>query len=209
MASTISIPPGRSGRMWLRRRIATAEQGRDQLDRKLRILVPEQQRMRLQAARMRRAWADACAEADTWLLRAVLLGGHDALRAMTPTATVEVEITWTTATGLTYPSAARIAGPPADPPGPAGNAAIEPAAAGFRAALLAGVRTAAAEEAVRRIDAEIALTRRRLRALDKRWLPGLQYALAQLELALEQGEQEDAIRLRRAVNVSSDGRSPP
>ena len=95
MASTISIPPGRSGRMWLRRRIATAEQGRDQLDRKLRILVPEQQRLRLQAARMRRGWEDACAEAGTWLLRATLLGGQDTLRAMTPAATVDVEITWT------------------------------------------------------------------------------------------------------------------
>lgn len=209
MASTISIPPGRSGRMWLRRRIATAEQGRDQLDRKLRILVPEQQRLRLQAARMRRGWEDACAEAGTWLLRATLLGGQDTLRAMTPAATVDVEITWTTATGLTYPSDATLVGPPADPPGPAGNAAIEPAAAGFRAALLAGVRTAAAEEAVRRIQAEIALTRRRLRALEKRWLPRLQDALAHLELSLEQGEQEDAIRMRRAGNTSPDRRSAP
>jgi V/A-type H+/Na+-transporting ATPase subunit D len=208
MPPTASIPPGRSGRMWLRRRIDTAERGRDQLDRKLRILVPELQRLRLQAAQRRRVWDAACVEADTWLLRATLLGGQDTLRAMTPTAGVDVEIRWSTATGLSYPTVALI-NPPAAPPGAEGNAAIEPAAANFRAALQAGVRTAAADEAVRRMEGEIALTRRRLRALEKRWLPWLRATLDHLELSLEQGEQEDAVRLRRAVDPPPDRRSPP
>ncbi len=95
------------------------------------------------------------------------------------------------------------------PLGSTGNAAIESAAACFRAALQAGVRTAAAGEAVRRIDAEIALTRRRLRSLEKRWLRWLQDTPAHLELSLEQGELEDAIHLRRAGNPSPDRRSRP
>jgi V/A-type H+-transporting ATPase subunit D len=64
---------------------------------------------------------------------------------------------------------------------------------------VAGVRSAAAEEAVRRVEAEIAVTRRRIRALDRRWLPQLHAALALLEQSLVQAEQEDAVRLRRAV----------
>ena len=43
------------------------------------------------------------------------------------------------------------------------------------------------------------VTRRRLRALDKRWLPWLRAELADVELSLEQTEQEDALRLRRAA----------
>ena len=82
------------------------------------------------------------------------------------------------------------------------NAAIAPAAAAFRRALVAGVRTAAAQEAVRRLDAEIAVTRRRLRALEKRWLPRLRDELGRLELALEQAEQEDASRLHRAATTT-------
>ena len=68
---------------------------------------------------------------------------------------------------------------------------------------------AAAEEAVRRIDAEIAVTRRRLRALEKHWLPSLLDALAALELSLEQAEQDDGTRLRRAATGQPDRRPPP
>ena len=65
-----------------------------------------------------------------------------------------------------------------------------------------------AEDAVRRLDAEIVVTRRRLRALDKRWLPWLRQSLAVLELAIEQGEQEDGMRLRRAA-TAQDQRTAP
>jgi V/A-type H+-transporting ATPase subunit D len=60
----------------------------------------------------------------------------------------------------------------------------------------AGARLAAMEEAVRRLETEVNLTRRRLRALDQRWLPQLEDALRDLELALEQAELDDGIRLR-------------
>jgi V/A-type H+-transporting ATPase subunit D len=79
--------------------------------------------------------------------------------------------------------------------------------AAFEAALAAGVRSAAAEEAVRRVESEVAVTRRRLRALDKRWLPWLEQSLAELELSLEQAEQEEGARLRLASAVVPGGRA--
>lgn len=209
MALLARIPPGRAGRLWLRRRLDTAERGRDQLDRKLRILVPELQRRRIQADLCRKDWAEACSDATTWLLRATLLGGQDAVRHAVPPHLAEVELTWTTAVGLSYPADVRLVSLPEDAPLLPGNAAIAPAAAAFRAALLAGVRTAAAEEAVRRVEAESAVTRRRLRALEKRWLPWLHESLAALELALEQGEQEDSVRLRRTAAAQPDRRFSP
>jgi len=82
---------------------------------------------------------------------------------------------------------------------------VVPAVQAAREALLAGVQAAAADEAVRRIEAEIAVTRRRLRALDDRWLPWLTDRLAALEISLEQAEHEDGIRLRRAVAANRAG----
>lgn len=199
MANPGAVPPGRAGRSWLRRRLATAERGREQVDRKLRILFPEQQRLRIVADRERAAWVTGWVEADRWLWRATLLGGQDGIRCASTLEPVTVEVRWATAMGLSYPSGADLS-PAVDPVAlPGVNAAIGPAAAAVRSALEAGVRSAAAEEAVRRLDAEIAVTRRRLRALEKRWLPRLRTELVALELALEQAEQEDTLRLRRAA----------
>ena len=202
-----SVPPGRAGRMWLRGRLDTAEKGRDQLDRKLRILIPEHQRLQTRLQRRQEAWSAAYEEAQTWLLRAVLLGGQDAIRGATPVRLADVEVTWTSAMGLSYPEDAVVRRPDPDEEAVPGNAAVVPATRAFRAALLAGARAAAAQEAVTRLESEIAVTRRRMRALDKRWLPWLHDALARLELTLEQTEQEDGIRLRRAVANPADGRS--
>ena len=202
-----TIPPGRAGRMWLRGRLATAERGRDQLDRKLRILIPERQRLQTRLQLRQEAWSAAYDEAQTWLLRAVLLGGEDAIRGATPARLAGVEVIWTSAMGLSYPDDAVVADPVPDDEATPTNAAIVPATEAFRAALLAGARAAAAQEAVARLESEIAVTRRRMRALDKRWLPWLRDALARLELTLEQTEQEDGMRLRRALGASSGGRS--
>lgn len=202
-----TIPPGRAGRMWLRGRLATAERGRDQLDRKLRILIPERERLQTRLQLRREAWSAAYDEAQTWVLRAALLGGEDAIRGATPARLADVEVTWTSAMGLSYPEDAVLADPSRDDEAMPTNAAIVPATKAFRAALVAGARAAAAQEAVARLESEIAVTRRRMRALDKRWLPWLRDALARLELTLEQTEQEDGMRLRRAVGGPSDGRS--
>lgn len=59
--------PARTGR--------TAERGRNQLDHKLRILLPERQRLLLYADICRREWLSACKTATIWQVRAAVLGG--------------------------------------------------------------------------------------------------------------------------------------
>lgn len=196
MATMTSMPPGRAGRLWLMRRLESAERGRAQLERKLRILLPEQQRLRLRAARFATEWEHALATAQTWQLRAVVLGGEDALRTATPDDPAVVDVAWVTSMGLAYPDAVTVRTPPAPR---SGNAAIGPACSAFRAAVEAGVRAAVAEEALRRVETEVAVTRRRLRALEKRLIPAVEEALRTLELALEQTEQEEHVRLRLAA----------
>jgi V/A-type H+-transporting ATPase subunit D len=192
------VPPGRAGRIWLHRRLAAAERGREQLDRKLRILLPELQRRRLRAESLEREWRSSCAVARTWLLRVAILGGEDAVLGAAAVEPARVEVTWASTMGLGYPAAAELVTRPGRAVPPA-NAAVVPAVEAFETALRAGVGSAAADEAVRRVEAEIAVTRRRMRALERRWMPWLREALAEREAALEQGEREDGVRLRRAV----------
>ena len=193
--------------MWLRRRLATARRGREQLDRKLRILVPELERRRLLAAACAREWSEACRVAETWQLRATLLGGEDAMRSAAAATPVEVELRWAVTMGVAYPAESWVTTPAAPAAAPVANAAVAPAVAAFETALAAGVRSAAADEAVRRVETEVAVTRRRLRALDKRWLPWLEQSLAELELSLEQAEQEEGARLRLASAAMPGGRT--
>lgn len=201
------VPPGRAGRNWLRRRLAAAARGREQLDRKLRVLLPEQRRARTLARARDDELHRACDEARLWLDRAALLGGEDALRRAAEPSPAVVEVAWRSRMGLTYPVEARLG--PVPPRSPlAGTAALHPARAAALAVTAAGARAAVAQEAVRRVDGEVALTRRRLRALDTVLLPGLRAALHDLDLALEQQEQEDAARLRLATGTDGDRPSP-
>ncbi len=207
MPITARVPPGRAGRIWLRRRLATAHRGRDQLDRKLRILQPEVQRQRIRAARSHEEWDRACAKVRRWTTRAALVSGQDGFRHAAARHLAEVELSWATSMGVRYPSGASVA-TASEPGAVVDNAALAPALDASRTALLAGARAAAADEAVRRIEAEIDVTRRRLHALDRRWLPWLDAELARLELALEQAEHEDGIRLRRATAATSHRTNP-
>jgi V/A-type H+-transporting ATPase subunit D len=191
-----AAPPGRAGRLWLRRRLLTAQRGRSQLDRKLRILVPERRRLVNLADRYRQDWVAACDEADTWLRRAALLGGQDALALAQTRQRASLTVDWASAMGVSYPVDVRVVRTGTESERLWGNAALAPATSAAWRMVEAGARLAAMEEAVRRLETEVNLTRRRLRALDQRWLPQLEDALRDLELALEQAELDDGIRLR-------------
>jgi V/A-type H+-transporting ATPase subunit D len=204
VVSTVhGVPPGRAGRIWLTRRLETARRGGEHLDRKLRILMRDHERMRILATEARSEWQEACAEADSWLLRMALLGGEDAIRVAAAPRLLQVDVTWATEMGLTYPTSVVVV------PGSevtfdgGGSAALAPTVAAFRRATLAGARCAAAEEAVRRLEEEVSQTRRRLRAVSKRWLPWLQEALRERDLVLQQAEQDDGIRTRRALDAAT------
>jgi V/A-type H+-transporting ATPase subunit D len=191
-----SVPPGRAGRVWLRRRLRTARRGREQMDRRLRILLPLRRGLVAVVDQQRHDWSVACEEAATWLRRAAVLGGEDALDLARSGQPVGVEVAWVSSMGVTFPVEARVARTGPEVERLWGNPALAPAAAAAWRMVEAAAALAVTEEALRRLDAEISLTRRRLRVLDQRWLPQLTGALTELELVLEQTELEDGIRLR-------------
>ena len=194
----LPVPPGRAGRLWLTRRLAVARRGADLLDRKLQVLQRELDRRRDSASRAAEEWERCQADADSWLLRAALLGGERAIRLAAADTFAEVTISHAATMGVRYPADATCTTPP--PVGRDGPA-LAAARAAHCAALAAAVRHAAAAEALRVVEAETVTTRYRLRAVRDRWIPRLEQALAEVTFAIEELERADAARLRLAATT--------
>jgi V/A-type H+-transporting ATPase subunit D len=75
-----------------------------------------------------------------------------------------------------------------------GSAAADQAVPAARRALEAAVQDAVTQSALRRIGDELAMTSRRQRALERRWLPALATAIARLNESLDELEREEATR---------------
>jgi len=181
-------------------RLRAARLAADLLDRKLRILRAEQERFALLTRRTGDRWRASWRTADTWGIRAALLGGQRELRLSAATVPADARVTWTTVMGVRYPVEAtcRPPEPGAGDRGP-GTAAVVEATGFYRAALTAAVEHAAAESARRTVDAEVAATRRRRRAIADRWVPRLEAALRDLTAELEETERAETVRLRWAA----------
>jgi vacuolar-type H+-ATPase subunit D/Vma8 len=209
------VPPGRTGRPWLARRLEVARRGADVLEEKRRALIRLERRFAELVGEARTEWEQASQEADLWLGRSLLLGGERALElgAFYSRAAAEVEIDWRRALGVVYPAEVevRVAKAP-DLSALGGSSALVYAAAAHRRALEAAARYGAARLGYERVSAELRATIRRLRAIEQRWIPAHEAALAALELALDEGEREDAARVRWVVErrqASSAAADPP
>ncbi len=200
MADLRRMPPGRAGRLWLTDRLAAAQHAGSLLDRKLRILLAERERAAMRERGTREAWLDSSERAREWLARAAALGGDRALRRARTGRYANVELTWTTVMGLSYPAAAGYRPPDDDAAMPPdGTAALIEARAAARRAASDALDYAVARAAVRAIDAELATTRQRLRAITDRWTPRLEHAYAQLAQQLEEAERSELVQLRWAT----------
>ncbi|MEV7011398.1 V-type ATP synthase subunit D [Streptosporangium sp. NPDC051022] len=197
---TSRVPPGRAGRMRLLRRLAAARRGLVLLDRKLRILRREQERLALLTSRTGEEWKSTCRAADTWLLRVTMLGGRRAVRLAVDGRLTDVRVDWVDAMGTSYPDRFTCR-----PPRPDGSAplpvtsALVPAREAYLAALRAALKHAVASEAARIVAAEAAMTGRRVRSLRDHLLPRLEEALAAVALSLDEMERSDGARVRRAI----------
>lgn len=194
---TGKAPPGRAGRTWLAARIEVATRAVELLEQKQQLLRRERRRLAEVSRRTGEEWSELATDADRGNLRALVSGGRDELRrAEAAIGAAQARVTWTTLAGAPYPSATGVdLGPP---PAVAGPPALVEAVTACRRALDAAVRQAAAAAALRRVESELVVTVRRLRAVRDRWIPRLEAELMQLELRLDDGEREEATRLRWA-----------
>jgi V/A-type H+/Na+-transporting ATPase subunit D len=209
MAELRRVPPGRAGRLWLRRRRDTAQRAVDLLDRKLRILMAEQARFRLLAARTETDWHEQYAQARVWLARAAAIGQQREIRFAAAEPTADVDIEWAAVMGVRYPAEATCRLPEASPGArPPGTAALAPAEQAHREALRAAVAHAVALRACHVVDAEVVEARRRLRALTDRWVPRLEAAAHTLSERLEEDERADTVRMRWAAGRAERDGAP-
>ncbi len=198
-ARGFTVPPGRAGKLWLTRRLQVARRGADLLDRKLRILSAELGRFRAAQARTAADWDRCCADAEQWLLRASMLAGERGVRLAADGQLATLTVPYAVTMGVRHPdSPACVIPAPLTWDGPT----LARTRQAHAAALQAAVQHAAAAEALRVIEAEALATRYRLRAIEDRWIPRLEQALAEVSLALEEQELADAARLHLAASAN-------
>ncbi|MFC8503435.1 V-type ATP synthase subunit D [Pedococcus sp. NPDC057267] len=196
------VPPGRAGRLWLRRRLEVATRSREQLDRTLHLIELERHRLLALEEAHGDDWHRACAEGATWLARAAVLTGRDGIRTATPPASLTAEVGWATTAGVVHPLEVTVARAGAPQATLLASSALAPARDAYERALAAGAALAGVQAGLRSLERQASATRRRLRGLDKRWIPRLRQSLRELEAALEQGEREDRGRLRGSAGTA-------
>lgn len=195
--TALRLPPGRAGRIWLLRRLAVARRGQDVLEQKRRALLREAARLEEQRDLARREWEATARDAERWWHRAAVLGGERPLELACSLVRGEagVAVTHRAALGVVRPENAEVALPD-DPPAPRATSALAYAVRAHRRALEAAACVGVAERAYAQTLAEVRATTRRLRAIERTWIPAHEEALRRLELVLDEVDREDAARVR-------------
>lgn len=195
----LRIPPGRAGRTWLIARLEAARRGAELLDRKRSALLRERSHSVDVAAQARRAWQDAAAELTEWTSRAAMLDGAGRLELLARHVDGEasLQLSWSNLMGARLPVAEEVVVPDPPPLSALGGSSAAVIVARLCAETVrAGVRHAVAERANAELSNELARATRRLRAVQDRWIPQHEEALARLDLALDEGQREQAARVR-------------
>ncbi len=189
----------RAGRIRLGARIALARHAADLLRSKEEALEHERVRLEGHDARSGDAWTAACATAAKTLLRARMLGASDELSVLVrrgPPEAATIRPHWQRSMGISYPGSVECE--PGTPHELISTAALCPAADAYRTALVAAAEHAAARAAMRRLDRELATTRRRRRAIEDRLEPALERARRELDLHLDELDHDEGLRVRIA-----------
>jgi V/A-type H+/Na+-transporting ATPase subunit D len=155
--------------------------------------------IRQEAADARRAWEDAATRVDVWSRRTWMLDGPERLQLLARhvPGPVTFDLSWTNLMGARLPATGELTLP--DPPtfsALGGSSAAVLLEEACREAAGAAARHATAQRAQAELSAELARAVRRLRALQERWIPEHEQALARLDLALDESQREQAARLR-------------
>jgi V/A-type H+-transporting ATPase subunit D len=196
--SAVRHPPGRSGRLWLERRLAVARRAADLLDRKRQALISETERMRVLSERAQRNWGAAMGETRSWAARAAALTGEEQGEELTAHlgGHAAARVGWRSIMGVAYPAEVSIELPAGTAAPLAGTAAYDELEGAARRALAAALESAAATRAYALLRDELAHTARRQRLIDKRRVPDLAEQLRSLEQRLEEQERDEGVRVR-------------
>lgn len=200
----LRAPPGRAGRLWLAQRLDVARRGVEVLDQKRQTLLREQQRLTGVLAAATLEWESKACAATEWNDRALAIAGERRLRlAGSPTfGRCEVSVEWRNALGTVFPAGASVCpGPSQDLVALGGGSVVALAAQAHADATVAAAHYAAARAAHEAIEAELAATARRQRAIERRWIPEHEAELRRIALTLDEREREDITRVKWAADA--------
>jgi V/A-type H+-transporting ATPase subunit D len=197
MVEIRNVPPGRAGRLWLGSRLRAARLAAELLQRKLVLLSIEQRRLEQAVTASASRWRQADLAADRRLARASFLATPFDASLSTPTDPAEISVEWSNLMGARYPTRVRVRAPAISAgQRSAGSPALLAATAAVAEAVRAAADHAVDVAALRAVTTESAATRRRLRAITRRWIPRLEEASTQLARRLDEAEREESFRLR-------------
>lgn len=194
----------RAGRLRLAGRLELAHHAVVLLRTKEEALRRERMRLEGHVTRSAERWRTSCHQATRRLLEARLVGASgelDALVARGPDPAVIVP-NWQSSMGIVYPGDVRCE--PGRRPAMTATAALVAATDAFRDALDAAADHATTTTAWRRLDAELATTRRRRRAIEEHLAPRLEAQLRDLDLHLDELDREQAVRVSIAATRRDD-----
>jgi V/A-type H+-transporting ATPase subunit D len=204
----LRVPPGRTGRPWLLHRLEVARAGADVLDEKRRVLLRRRRQLELEVEDARLEWERLAHTAAELRELALVLSGARRFRlaAFYGGGRAELRVRWRNVLGVSLPDAAEISfAEPVDLVPFGASLPLALAAGAHRQALAAATRYARVREEHRRVREEVERTARRLRAIEQRWIPRHEEALAKLELTLDELEREDSGRVRWFLKRTSPG----
>jgi vacuolar-type H+-ATPase subunit D/Vma8 len=198
MTTTMNGARSRAARLHVITRLDLARRAVDLLHSKEQALQRERARLDVHAERARNAWDRSADEAATWLQRARAMGATDELDVIVAQGPqpAEIAIDWQVSMGIAYPGDVHCT--PAVQPDLTASATLAPTMQAHHRALDAAATHAATRTALARLDAELATTRRRRRAIGDRLVPRLEDDLRALELDLDEQDREEALRVRLA-----------
>ncbi|MDD4365452.1 MAG: V-type ATP synthase subunit D [Synergistales bacterium] len=201
----IKAAPTRGNYMKLARSRRLARRGRDLLEQKRSILMMELVRQREKAKGLAEEASALFVQAYRDLQRANLAQGIDVVEELAEAVPLEEGLT------VRLRSVLGVEVPEVDPlevkPRPvysfwANSGALDRAGRSFREALALTAKLAEMESALFRLAQQVRKTNRRVNSLDKVALPALERALRGIAEALEEGEREDFVRMKRVQALS-------
>ena len=202
----IKAAPTRGNYMRLARSRRLAGRGRDLLEQKRRILMMELTRQRERAKGLLEEAARLFSQAYRDLQRANLAQGIDVVEELAEAVPLEEGITvrLRSVLGVEVPEVDAIEVRPR----PvysfwATSGSLDRAGRSFREALALTARLAEMESGLFRLAGQVRKTNRRVNSLEKVALPALDRALRGIAEALEEGEREDFVRMKRVQSLSS------
>jgi V/A-type H+-transporting ATPase subunit D len=198
-----TTPANRAARLHLIDRLDLAHHAAELLHGKEQALQRERVRLAAHADRTNREWVRSCEQAAVWLQRVRCLGGSGEISMLAARVAqpADVTISWQSSMGITYPDSVECT--PGRQPALSSTAAMGPAMDAHHQALRHAAAHASTTTALSRLDAELASTRRRRRAIRDRLVPSLEARLNDLDLHLDEQDRDEALRVHLAAQTGS------